>query len=311
MNTDFGYFPGHVRKCLTFSIDDGNVRADRKFISAITPAGIKGTFNLVPDNLEKYTKDYIRGLYGTYGVANHTVHHPHLLEERYVAAITDEPFCESCADPEKIYRVPGTPGLLLRRHPQGWRYDALIEDYMRFVDEGKRRIEDIFGVGSVTGFVYPFFRQPAPVPELIRARGYRDIRRTGPECGKDGFSMPDPMDWVYTVGHDRLSEVSERYFDFPDDGEMKFFCLGVHSSDYDSDDGWARLGSFVGSAVRHSGEYYTDTVAAIFAYATAASAACSASDSSWLVNPADIAVYVKCDGEPRVLPPHSNTRLSR
>ena len=40
------YFPGFTRKSLTFTIDDGNITNDTKFLSIVRPAGILGTFNL-------------------------------------------------------------------------------------------------------------------------------------------------------------------------------------------------------------------------------------------------------------------------
>ena len=45
------YFPGFTRKSVTFSIDDGNLVLDKKFISIVAPYGIKGTFNLCGNNI--------------------------------------------------------------------------------------------------------------------------------------------------------------------------------------------------------------------------------------------------------------------
>ena len=43
---DVHFFPGWVRKSVSFTIDDGNIPMDEKFLSIVRPAGILGTFNL-------------------------------------------------------------------------------------------------------------------------------------------------------------------------------------------------------------------------------------------------------------------------
>ena len=43
---DLKFFPGWTRKSVTFTIDDGNVAMDKKFLDIVRPAGILGTFNL-------------------------------------------------------------------------------------------------------------------------------------------------------------------------------------------------------------------------------------------------------------------------
>ena len=42
---DKNYFPGWVRKSVSFTIDDGNIEMDKKFIDIVRPAGVLGTFN--------------------------------------------------------------------------------------------------------------------------------------------------------------------------------------------------------------------------------------------------------------------------
>ena len=41
------FYPVWTKKSLTFSIDDGNIALDRKFLRIVNPAGLHGTFNLV------------------------------------------------------------------------------------------------------------------------------------------------------------------------------------------------------------------------------------------------------------------------
>ena len=40
------YYPGFTRKAITFSIDDGDIPNDVKFLEIVRPAGILGTFNI-------------------------------------------------------------------------------------------------------------------------------------------------------------------------------------------------------------------------------------------------------------------------
>ena len=58
---DLNYFPGWVRKAVTFTMDDGIIQHDEKFLSIVRPAGILGTFNLYMVNLRD--ADIYRELY--------------------------------------------------------------------------------------------------------------------------------------------------------------------------------------------------------------------------------------------------------
>ena len=42
MKIGLNYFPGFTRKAITFTMDDGNVRPDQKFIDIIKPYGFLG-----------------------------------------------------------------------------------------------------------------------------------------------------------------------------------------------------------------------------------------------------------------------------
>ena len=76
MTVDKSYFPGWVRKSITFTIDDGNIELDKKFIDIVKKGGIKGTFNLCAPDLKKYTPELYRELYRGYGISNHCKLHP-------------------------------------------------------------------------------------------------------------------------------------------------------------------------------------------------------------------------------------------
>ena len=88
------YFPGFVRKSVSFSMDDGWRNTDAKFLSIVRPAGIKGTFNL--DNVNQATPDEYRALYDGYEIANHSKYHPLAFVDGKEYIVSDELF-----DPEK------------------------------------------------------------------------------------------------------------------------------------------------------------------------------------------------------------------
>ena len=78
---DLNYFPGWTRKSITFTIDDGNVEMDKKFLDIVRPAGIRGTFNL--HRWDLLTPDEYRNFYRGYEIANHCMHHAIAIDEDF------------------------------------------------------------------------------------------------------------------------------------------------------------------------------------------------------------------------------------
>ncbi|MBO4837303.1 MAG: polysaccharide deacetylase family protein [Clostridia bacterium] len=73
-------FPGGLRKCLTFSYDDGN-HADRRLTELFARYGMKATFNLNSGTFggQNIAPEEVRTLYEGQEVASHTVSHPNLV----------------------------------------------------------------------------------------------------------------------------------------------------------------------------------------------------------------------------------------
>ena len=69
-------YPSYSKKALTFSIDDGNITYDTKFLSILKPAGIRGTFNLNSDRTHEFSESFYRTFYKGYEIANHSKYHP-------------------------------------------------------------------------------------------------------------------------------------------------------------------------------------------------------------------------------------------
>ena len=101
---DKNFFPGWVRKSVTFTIDDGNVPMDRKFLEIVKPAGILGTFNLCSHILGYMTPEEYREFYRGYEIANHGKYHLAALREDMELDISDEPLDRESSDEYKVYR---------------------------------------------------------------------------------------------------------------------------------------------------------------------------------------------------------------
>ena len=108
--------------------------------------------------------------------------------------------------------------------------------------------------------------------------------------------MPaDRGDWTYNATHFNLLEVMEKYESFPDDGELKFFSIGVHSVDYETADKWDDLKTFASLYGNRPDTYFYGGVAEIFDYEDAI-AALVVSDTE-IVNPSALDLYLTVDGE--------------
>ena len=97
---DLNFFPGWVRKSITFTIDDGNIPLDKKFMDIVKPYGICGTFNLSTLKFDKYTPEFYREFYRGYGISNHCKLHPFPMTEERRKPVSNEKF-----NPETIKSI--------------------------------------------------------------------------------------------------------------------------------------------------------------------------------------------------------------
>jgi hypothetical protein len=303
MTVDKNFYPGFVRKAITFTIDDGNLVLDEKFISIVKPYGIKGTFNLCSPK-SGVTADFYRELYRGFGIANHCKNHPLAMvpTEKYI--VSEDPFDPGTADKEFLYKsdIEGYYHISTQR---GWRRIASYETYVRFIDECFEELEGVFGKGSIKAFVWPFFQQADErILDYIKNKGYLSCRRVGALRDTTGFSTPsDRFAWSYNTGDTTLLEVAELYESYPDDGELKFFSFGVHSSDFENNKTWHLLESFAKRFGNRPDLYWYATVDEIFDYEDAIKALTI--EDERVYNGSDITLYIKVDGKPVVLAPHS------
>ena len=315
---DKNYFPGFTRKSITFTIDDGNFEMDKKFLDIVRPAGIFGTFNL--QHWDREAPEFYRELYEGYEIANHCKNHAIAIDEDISDELSSEPFDRNRADYEHYYKTE-TPGVYLVHiykiwgkntgtydPPRGWHTVSPSEYYNGFADETRKGLEEVFGKGSVRGFAWPHGRGSAAAREHLIAEGYQNIRRTGDLRDTTGFAMPeDRFSWSYNASHSNLLEVAELYEKYPDDGNLKFFSIGVHSIDYENAGRWGDLLAFAEKYGNRQNDFYYASVGDILAYEDAVKALV-VTDTE-IINPSDIPVYITLDGDPIIITANTEVKI--
>ncbi|MBR2611688.1 MAG: polysaccharide deacetylase family protein [Clostridia bacterium] len=303
------YFPGFTRKSVTFTIDDGNLEMDRKFISIVAPYGIKGTFNLCGNRIIEGNREEILELYRGFEIANHCAWHPFCFGEEVAERITDEPFSEATADPDKVYHNPRVPHLYYVHTAKGWRKGTFAKEYLLFAKEGQEQLEEVFGEGNVHGFVWPFGKQKSvECYEGLVAMGFPHMRITGNVLDTTGYAIPaDFLNWSYNANNKAIRAQVPIYEAYPDDGELKFFSIGVHSIDFERDNNFCDLEYFARTFGNKPELYYTAGVDEIFRYSVAAKSLIVT--DAYVENPSDMDIYIKVDGEKFIVRAHTKLDL--
>ena len=315
------YFPGFTKKSLTFTIDDGNVKYDSQFLDILKPHGILGTFNLCSHLTSSLTPEGYRDFYRGYEIANHMKHHPTAIPDGDKVTVSDDPFdpmtSRESSEGELILYPTETTGLYKFRRgtrtprPGGWGSKADNESYKRFIHEGHRELEEIFGKGSIKSFVWPCEEQ-SHNKEILRyvksLKEYYGVRKTGEVLDTTGFDMPaDRRAWSYNATCTSLLSLMKKYESYPDDGKLKFFSFGVHSGDFETHNKWDDLRDFAEKYGDRPNDYYYATVGDIFAYEDAVRSLLITEGE--ISNPSDRSVYITVDGKRYVLSPKASVKF--
>jgi adenosylcobinamide amidohydrolase len=101
--------------------------------------------------------------------------------------------------------------------------------------------------------------------------------------------------------------MAESFEALPDDGELKFFCFGVHSIDYEKADKWGDLLEFAKTYGARPEDYFYATIADIYDYAKATKSV-EITDTG-IKNPTKIDLYIKIDGRRHILKAGRSIRL--
>ncbi len=307
MKVDLNYFPGWVRKCMTFTIDDGNVVLDRKFMDYVKPAGIKGTFNLTTPLRSSMTADDYKKLYRGFEIANHCRLHPYPFAEDRKVVIKDEMFDRAKADRRYAY-LSDEEGIYWI-YTYDWTRLADDRRYMECVDSCQKELEGVFGKGRIRGYVWPNGEQKnKQVFEALKAYGFQSIRATGCVLDKTGFALPsDRARWSYNANYTCLCETGRLYDEYPDDGELKFFCFGVHSHDFENNGKWDELAEFCDRYGNRPETFWYASVGEIFDYEDAVK---SVRISEGLIeNPSEVDLAIVVDGKRLTLGAGESIRL--
>ncbi len=298
------YFPSFTRKAITFTIDDGNLKYDKMFIDIVRPAGIKGTFNLYFGGKRALSNEEYRELYSGFEIANHCNRHPFSLNAEKEYNFSKEIFDIETADKEKVYKTD-RDGVFKIYHRSYWATMATTDAYLRLAEECREELEEIFGKGSIKGFVWPYGEQKNErLFEQLKKMGYNSIRKAH-ICD---FSLPsDRMRWSFNAQSSNLEEKAEEFDKLADDGELKFFCFGLHSVDYEREEKWDSLKRFCEKYGSRPNDFWYATVSEIFEYEDAMNSL--SFESGALKNPSDKELYVSCEGKRYVLPPKSQTKI--
>ena len=306
VTVDVNYYPGFVRKAVTFTIDDGRIDTDTLFLDIVRPAGIIGTFNLNRANAAGLE------LYLGYEVANH--HRLHCLPLRdgfdySKIEIKDEIFKSGESDPAYIYKseIDGLYYIDYRHYTTAykdpyWHAIADNETYAKYIDITKKELEALYGEGSIVGFAYPHGQLNEYVKQYLIKAGYLYARRTGDLKDKTNFALPeDRFAWTYNASVNSLLEVMAKYDAAEDNGTLRFFAFGVHSKDFDGK--WDVLREFARLYGNRPEDFYYATNRAIFEYEDAIKNL--EVTENGIVNNSDVDVFVAINGVKTLIPAHS------
>ncbi len=300
---DLNFFPGFTRKAISFTIDDGNLKLDRRFINTVKPAGITGSFNLISSSITKENKDEYLALYSGYEIANHMKHHPMGLREGFQPCVSSEPFDPATADSGLLYKSD-KEGLYFYCVGKRWFYAADNESYIRLINEGKCELEAVFGVGKIKDFVWPYGRQSDALCKEVSRLGYRSVRGSV----YNGFSLPeDRSNWGFYADCGNMTERAAEFEALPDDGELKAFIFGVHSHDFENAGKWNVLQDFCDKYGNRPEDFFYGTPGEIFDTEDAIKSAVITDGGIENKSPREL--YAMIDGERAVIAPNSIYKL--
>ena len=294
-NIDKNFFPGWVRKSISFTIDDGNLEMDKRFIDTVSPYGIKGTFNISNFHFDKLDEEGYRNFYRGFEVANHVKMHPYAFADGVEYRIMDCPHPEDYPVGTDVFPTE-TDGVYSVKLRKGWRNIAETDAYLRLTRENTEAIKRVFGNKKIC-FVWPFGEQNnKALFDALKKEGFYGIRAGIATEDRTGFAIPpDRTAWSFNVTNVKLLEIAKKYEEYPDDGELKAFIFGVHSIDFERSGNWCDLEEFARKYGNRPEEYWYATNVEIFDYEDALKSLVVA--DGYIENPSGIPVYIKVDGE--------------
>lgn len=299
------FYPGFIKKAITFTMDDGNLTYDKKFIDIVKPEGIKGAFNLNgAERLENLTVREYKEFYSGFEIANHCKRHPKVILPTDNYVISEDKFDMKTSNPDFIYRSD-IEGLYYKYFTSYWGFVATPETYIKLIDECQRELCEIFDVKCVPAFVWPYHNQDCDaLHKHLLSAGYTSVRRTG----SVGFELPENrMDWSYNAVHKDIMERALEFEGIEDDGILRFFCFGVHTIDFERGNCWDSLERFAKQFGKRNDEFWYSTPTEIFDYADATKLVLE--NAGVVKNNSTKTVYIKINGKKAVLLPNEEAKI--
>ena len=303
---DLNFFPGYTRKAISYTIDDGNVPLDIKFLNVVKPHGFKGTFNLSNASRPGYTPEDYRRIYDGCEIANHCYTHPAAIpDESKGKKISDEYYDDATAEKDVLYKSPKEEGVYLQtRRSRGIPPVRFVpaELYIKYIEEAQAELESVFGKGNIVQFVWPYGEQAnKEISDYLRDSHFYAVRKTGDLQDNTGFAIPkERFNWTYCAGYTVVTDVADKFDAYEDDGELKLFTFGIHSHDYENNDKWADLEYVANKLGDRPNDFWYATNIEVFRYDDAVKAV-EVTDTE-IYNPSNITLYIKIDGVPTTLP---------
>lgn len=325
MKLDANYFPGFVRKAVSFTIADGIVEYDSKFISIVKPAGFLGSFNIISTKLNRngLNDEEYKALYSGFEVSSHHVFHPlpWFDFDGFDAkdfgnlpihdSILYDDSIKNELDPKYIYKTQ-TDGLYFIDYnyhfykiytSRYWHPIMTNEAYAKYADETKKDIESLFDKGCVVGFAYPHGKTNESIKSYFENAGYLYARGSYGRADNITFSMPkDRFNWSNNAIYSNLNEVMADFEALRDDGNLKFFSFGIHASDFEGR--WEILQKFADTYGNRPKEFYYASVRDIFEYEDAVKALKVCGNK--IINNSKIDLFVTINGIKTVISANSN-----
>ncbi|MBO5907074.1 MAG: polysaccharide deacetylase family protein [Clostridia bacterium] len=303
---DTNYYPGFVRKSVTFTLDDGIYQYDKKVVDILKPYGFTGTFNINdPSTVTDPT------IYDGFEVANHHILHAVAEMDKYAALEKVNTLLPENADTTKVYlklqKIDGkeVEGLYYVYIGGSWHAMASNETYIEYLEWTTEELDKMFGEGTVVGFAYPHGNQyNDAIVAYLKEAGYLYGRRAGNLKATTGFALPtDRYTWTYNADHTCLLMVMADYDAYADDGQLKMFSFGVHAKDFETNNKWDDLKEFARLYGNRPSDFWYATNRQIFEYEDAIKALEISEEK--IVNPSPIAVYITVNNEKVIIPANS------
>lgn len=284
---EFSYlFPGYTSKAVTFSYDDGLYKSDEQLAALFRENGLAATFNLVGKNFYTTNAELIaryKAIYDGFEVANHSYDHyrMNLTEPTVIDGTTVEPYT--------------------------------LEQCEESVTKGREWIEEKFGTfDGGYGFVWPFSTpiNRSDYDELldyIKRDGAKYIR---PVTTTGNFELPsDWYDWSPTCHHDKAMQYVDKFLNEPNGGDLKLFFVWGHSKELANETAsklnWDTMAQFL-EKFRGRDDIWSATNMQIYDYVEALRSLEVDYDNLTVTNKSPIDLYVRINGENKLIAAHSD-----